>query len=257
MATIVEKITAAHCGKAVTPGDIVEQEIDARVARDFGGANVVKALEEHNLGIAEPKRTFFTFDCNPTGSDQKYAANQQLCRLFARRHGIRIYDINAGIGTHLAIDEGLANPGETLVSTDSHANILGAIGAFGQGMGDQEIAHAWAYGKVWFEVPPTIRIELVGEPSPAITPKDVGLALLRHFGADGLLGYAAEVYGDYADHLSLDGRITISSLGTEMGAIIVLFPPSQEVINYCTERTGRKAMSVIADSDVQLGRFRT
>lgn len=254
MATIVEKIIAAHCGKSVAPGDIVELEIDARVARDFGGANVVKALEEHNLGIADPKRTFFTFDCNPTGSDQKYAANQQLCRLFARRHGIRIYDINAGIGTHLAIDEGLVGPGETLVSTDSHANILGAIGAFGQGMGDQDIAHAWAYGKVWFEVPPTIRIELVGEPSPAITPKDVGLALLRHFGADGLLGHAAEVYGDYADHLSLDGRITISSLGTEMGAIIVLFPPSQEVINYCTGRTGRKAMSVIADSDAKYAR---
>ncbi len=254
MATIVEKIIAAHCGKSVAPGDIVELEIDARVARDFGGANVVQALEEHNLGIADPKRTFFTFDCNPTGSDQKYAANQQLCRLFARRHGIRIYDINAGIGTHLAIDEGLVGPGETLVSTDSHANILGAIGAFGQGMGDQDIAHAWAYGKVWFEVPPTIRIELIGEPNPAITPKDVGLALLRHFGADGLLGYAAEVYGNYADRLNLDGRITISSLGTEMGAIIILFPPNDEIIDYCTERTGRKAMPVNADGDAKYAR---
>uniref|UniRef100_A0A7C1T1Y5 Homoaconitate hydratase family protein n=1 Tax=candidate division WOR-3 bacterium TaxID=2052148 RepID=A0A7C1T1Y5_UNCW3 len=248
--TIIEKIIARHSGRTqVQPGDIVEMEIDVRLARDFGGANVIKEIEEHGLGVDDPRRTFFTFDCNPTGSDQKYAANQQLCRQFARKWGIRIFDINAGIGTHLAIDEGLAGPGDTLVSTDSHANILGAIGAFGQGMGDKDIAYAWAKGKVWFEVPPTVRIELTGTPSPLVTPKDVGLALLRYFGANGLLGCAAEVYGEYAHQLSLDGRITVASLGTEMGAIIILFPPSAEVLEYCRQRSGRPVEPVYADPD--------
>ena len=123
--------------RIVKPGEIADVEIDVRVARDFGGANVVKNLEDHSLPIADPKKTFFTFDCNPCGSDQKYAANQQKCRVFARNHGIRVYDIDAGIGTHLAIDDGLIGPGGTLVSTDSHANLLGAIGAFGQA--DQHI----------------------------------------------------------------------------------------------------------------------
>lgn len=248
MATIVERIIAAHCGRAVAPGDIIELGIDARVARDFGGANVVKALTEHGLVVADPERTRFTFDCNPTGSDQKYAANQQTCRVFARNHGIRVHDIDSGIGTHLAIDEGLVGPGQTLVSTDSHANILGAIGAFGQGMGDQDIAHAWAHGKVWFEVPPTVRVELVGRPGPDVTPKDVGLALLRHFGANGLLGSAAEVYGEYADSLSLDGRITISSLGTEMGAIIILFTPDRAVLDYCSQRAGHAFAPITASA---------
>ncbi len=253
--TIIEKIIAQHSGQAeVTHYDIVEMEIDVRVARDFGGANVVKEIEEYGLGVCDPKRTFFTFDCNPTGSDQKYAANQQLCRIFARRWGIRIFDIDSGIGTHLAIDEGLIGPGETLVSTDSHANILGALGAFGQGMGDKDIACAWAKGRVWFEVPPTVRIELVGKPTPLVTPKDVGLALLRHFGANGLLGCAAEVYGEYVDGLSLDARITIASLGTEMGAIIILFPPNQAVLDYCAVRTGRKVPGVYADRDANYQR---
>jgi len=248
--TIVEKIIAAHSGgKPVRPGDVVELQIDVRVARDFGGANVVKALEEHGLGVADHRKTFFTFDCNPTGSDQKYAANQQLCRMFARNHGIKVYDIDAGIGTHLVLDKGLAGPGETIVSTDSHANILGAIGAFGQGMGDQDIAHAWANGSVWFEVPPTVKVELAGTPGPSATPKDVGLALLRHFGANGLLGLAAEIYGKYVDGLSLDGRLTIASLGTEMGAIIILFPPNKVVLDYCEKRTGRKLTAVQADRD--------
>ena len=250
MATIVEKIIAAHSPvRSVKPGDIVELGIDVRVARDFGGANVVKNLEDNGLGVADPAKTYFTFDCNPTASDQKYAANQQACRVFARNHGIKVYDVDSGIGTHLAVDNGLIGPGDTIVSTDSHANILGAIGTFGQGMGDQDIAHAWAFGKVWFEVPATVKVELVGQPRPGTTAKDVGLALLRHFGANGLLGLAAEVYGEYADRLSLDGRLTISSLGTEMGAIIIFFPPNETVLNYCRARTGREFTPVRADAD--------
>ena len=45
---------------------------------------------------------------------------------------IRVYDIDAGIGTHILIDEGYVYPGSTAVSTDSHANILGAIGHSGR-----------------------------------------------------------------------------------------------------------------------------
>ena len=131
----IEKILASHSGqKSVEPGQIVDVTIDCRVARDFGGANVVKNLIDNGLTIDDPKRTFFTFDCNPGGSDQKYAANQHFCRQYARENDIQIYDVDAGIGTHLAIDRGLILPGGTFVSTDSHANIMGAIGAFGQGI---------------------------------------------------------------------------------------------------------------------------
>jgi 3-isopropylmalate/(R)-2-methylmalate dehydratase large subunit len=243
--TIIEQIISAHAGREARAGDMVDIAIDARVARDFGGANVVKNLVDNGLAIADPARTFFTFDCNPGGSDQSYASNQQRCRLYAREHGIRVYDIDSGIGTHVAIDEGLVGPGGTLVSTDSHANILGAIGAFGQGMGDQDIAHAFAYGTTWFVVPETIRVTLRGLPTPEATPKDVTLALARHFGANGLLGYAAELYGDYVDQLGLAGRVTIASMATEMGAITILFPPNQAVMQHCEaarrrfiERTG-------------------
>ncbi len=237
--TIIEKILSAHAEMEAKAGEIVNIFLDTRAARDFGGANVVKNLLDHGLGVADPSRTVFTFDCNPTGSDQLYAANQQKCRLFARERGIRVYDIDRGIGTHVAIESGLAWPGSTFVSTDSHANILGAIGAFGQGFGDVDMAAAWAHGKVWFKTPETVRIELEGIPSENAAPKDVGLRLLKHFGANGLLGCAAEIYGGYAETLGLAGRITISSLATEMGAIILLFPPSDEVVAHCRKAAGR------------------
>ena len=103
--TIIEKIISAHSNQQfVKPGDIVDVVIDTRAARDFGGANVVKNLLDNGLTIADATKTIFTFDCNPGGSDQKYAANQHYCRQYARENGIRVYDVDAGIGTHLAID---------------------------------------------------------------------------------------------------------------------------------------------------------
>lgn len=249
--TIIEKIIANHSGQTVSAGDIVDMSIDTRIARDFGGANVVKNLEDNGLPIDDPNKTFFTFDCNPGGSSQKYAINQQLCRQFARANGIKVFDINAGVGTHLAIDLGLVCPGETLVSTDSHANLVGAIGAFGQGMGDQDIAHAFAKGKVWFKVPATVKIILKGKPSALATPKDVVLALLKELGANGLLGFAAELYGDYVDELELYGRITIASMTTEMGGICSFFPPNEETIEYSKQVSQRDFSPVYADEDAE------
>jgi 3-isopropylmalate dehydratase small subunit len=248
--TIIEKILASHSGKSIVkPGEILDVEIDARVARDFGGANVVKNLIKNGLGLQDPSKTYFTFDTNPGGSDQKYAANQQYCRMFARENGIQVFDINTGIGTHQAIDRGLVLPGGTFVSTDSHANIMGAIGAFGQGMGDQDIAAVWARGKAWFKAPKSVKINLNGKRPEGISAKDIVLNLLNIFGANKLLGYAVEIYGEEVDAFTLDERITISSMATEMGAIIVLFTPNQAILDELQHRSGIKTQGITADVD--------
>ena len=248
--TIIEQIIAKHSGQQVVkPGDIVDVTIDTRAARDFGGANVVKNLVDNGLTIADPKKTIFTFDCNPGGSDQKYAANQHYCRQYARENGIKVYDVNAGIGTHLAIDNGLVWPGSTFVSTDSHANIMGAIASFGQGMGDQDIAAAWAKGAVWFKVPASVKINLMGKRPANLSAKDIVLNLLSVFGANKLLGYSVEICGEATETFSLAERITISSMGTEMGAIILLFPTSAALLNELKLVTGKDYSPVKADPD--------
>ncbi len=250
--TLLEKIIAAHSNNSVVhPEEVVDVTVDARVARDFGGANVVKNLKEHRLNIDDPGRTLFTFDCNPTGSDQKYAVNQHVCRLFARENGIKVFDIDAGIGTHILIEEGYVVPGATAVSTDSHANILGAVGAFGQGMGDMDISAAWHEGKVWFKIPASVKINLEGEIPEDVSSKDIVLNLLGRFGASSLLGYSIEMGGTAVERLTLDDRITISSMATEMGAVIILFPPSEEIISYCREHSGTKFEISRADPDAR------
>ncbi len=252
--TMIEKIISAHCQRTVKAGEIVEVGIDVRIARDFGGANVVKNILDNDLFIDDPSKTYFTFDCNPTGSDQKYTTNQQICRRFARERGIKVYDINSGIGTHIAIDEGIIKPGGTLISTDSHANILGAVGAFGQGMGDRDIAAAWAFGKIWFKVPKTIKIILKGRPSEKIYAKDVVLNLLKNFGASGLLGYAAEIYGEWTEDMTLDERITIASMATEMGGIIILFRPNKNILSHFNIISRDKIEKILPDMDAEYER---
>ncbi len=246
--TMLEKILANHSKyEKVKPGDIVDIDIDTRIARDFGGASVVKNILDNGLQLDDPERTFFTFDCNPTGSDQKYAVNQHICRQFARNNGIKVYDIDAGIGTHIIIDEGIVYPGATAISTDSHANILGAIGAFGQGMGDMDISAGWNKGKIWFKIPDSVKINFTGDLKKGLSAKDVVLNLLARFGANSLLGYSVELYGKAIENMTLDQRITISSMATEMGAIIILFPPSDKIIEFCSARSKKKIVPVYAD----------
>jgi 3-isopropylmalate/(R)-2-methylmalate dehydratase large subunit len=250
--TIIEKIIQAHADEPVEAGKIVWMGLDARTARDFGGANVVKNYRGHygDDPVDDPAKTFFTFDLVTPANNIPYAINQQICRDWARAQGVKVYDVDMGIGSHVAIERGLAWPGSTFVGTDSHLNILGAIGAFGQGMGDQDIAFAFKAGKTWFEVPRTMKVTIKGDLPPSCTAKDLTLACVGRLGASGALGQAVEFYGPAVEALGLAGRITLASMMTEMGGIIGLIPPSEEVLTYCRQRTGNPALvATKADAD--------
>ena len=254
--TIIQKIFQAHSppGTDVTPGNIIWLGLDVRTARDFAGANVVKNYREHygDTPVADKDKTFFTFDLVVPPSNIPYANNQQICRMWAREQGVKVYDVNAGIGSHVALEQGLAYPGSTFVGTDSHLNILGAIGAFGQGMGDKDIAFAFKTGKTWFEVPPTMKVVVKGELDPPCTARDLTLAVLRVLGSKGALGRAVEFYGPAIEALDLAGRVTLASQVTEMGGIIGFIPPSEEVLEFARARAGRDDIrGVYADPDAE------
>ncbi len=232
--TLVEKILEAHAGEDVVPGKIVWIEIDVRSARDFGGANVVKNFKKYYPGqsLDESEKTYFTFDCNVPANTIPYANNQQICRNFAKEHSVKLYDVDAGIGSHVIIEEGMAFPGSTVVGTDSHLNIMGAVGAFGQGMGDQDIAFVFKTGKTWFEVPSSIIVNILGDLPENCTAKDLTLAVIKKLGTKSALGKAIEFRGPAIDKLTLAERITLASMATEMGAIIGLIVPNDEILNH-------------------------
>ncbi len=250
MPTIIEKIFQQHSNDDVKPGNTIWLDVDLRTARDFAGAQVVKNLLENYDGnyVDDASKTFFTFDCNAPANTIGYANNQQICREFARENGIKVFDVNRGIGSHVVMEEGLAYPGITAVGTDSHFNILGAIGAFGQGMGDVDIAFVFKTGRTWFEVPPTVKVNFIGMPDARWSAKDLALLCVKELKGK-VLGKAIEFYGEIVDKLSLAGRITLASMVTEMGGIIGFIPPNKEVMKFCKERSGREIGAIAADKD--------
>lgn len=252
--TMLEKILENHTKDVVKPGSIIWLDLDVRSARDFGGASVVQNIKKYFSGgkVKDPKKTFFTFDCVVPANTIAYAENQQICRVYAKEQNIKVYDVDAGIGSHVMIEKGFALPGGTVVGTDSHLNIMGAIGAFGQGMGDIDIAFGFDTGKTWFEVPPSIKINLKGKYEYPTTAKDVILYIIGKLGSSGGLGYSVEIYGEMIDKMSLAERITIASMGTEMGAITILLPPNNEIIEYSKKRSGLSSIKAIyADDDAK------
>jgi 3-isopropylmalate/(R)-2-methylmalate dehydratase large subunit len=224
--TVIEKIIQAHTADEVAPGKIVWMDLDIRSARDFGGPNVVKNYEREYAGLplADKAKTFFTFDLCAPACSLKYADNQQACRDFARKNGVEVYDVDSGVGTHVLMEEGLARANGTVVGTDSHMNILGALGVFGQGMGDVDITFAFRTGRTWFEVPDSVKVILKGTFKKPTSAKDLTLFLLKVLGTKKIALRSAEFTGPAVAGLSLAGRLTLCSMVTEMAGIIGFIP---------------------------------
>jgi 3-isopropylmalate/(R)-2-methylmalate dehydratase large subunit len=250
--TIIEKIIASHTQEEVEPGKIVWMGLDIRSARDFGGPNVVRNYEKvyGDAPVDDRQKTFFTFDLCVPACSLKYADNQQLCRHFARKQGIKVYDVDQGIGSHILIEEGLAVSGSTVVGTDSHLNILGAVNCFGQGMGDVDIAFAFRTGKTWFEVPETLKVKVKGMISSQATAKDLTLYILKELGTKKAALKAVEFYGEAVRELSLAGRITLCSMITEMAGIIGFIPEvNVNLSNEIKIFTSKEFVPVESDQD--------
>lgn len=250
--TVIEKIIQAHTADEVAPGKIVWMDLDIRSARDFGGPNVVKNYEREYAGLplADKAKTFFTFDLCAPACTLKYADNQQVCRDFARKCGVEVYDVDSGIGSHVLMEEGLARTNGTVVGTDSHMNILGALGTFGQGMGDVDITFAFRTGRTWFEVPESVKVVLKGTFKPPTSAKDLTLYLLKELGTKKIALRSAEFYGPAVAGLSLAGRLTLCSMVTEMAGIIGFIPECSPAAGEESETfSGVPFSPLVADKD--------
>ncbi len=113
--------------------------------------------------LYDPNRLAIVLDHISPAKTEKYAADQQTSRNFAREYGIeKFYDVDAGIAHLVLMEHGHVKPGDLIVGTDSHCTIYGALGALGSGIGYTEVASVWVTGKLWMKVPTTIKLTLTG-----------------------------------------------------------------------------------------------
>src|ERR1700687_1546866 len=203
--TIAEKILSTKSGKkSVTPGEIVEAYPDLVMSHPatWRSASVMQRIGATKLYDVD--RLAIVLDHISPAKTEKYAADQQTSRNFAREYGIKkFYDVDAGIAHLVLMEAGHVAPGDLIVGTDSHCTIYGSLGALGTGIGYTEVASVWITGKLWMKVPETFKISLTGKLAPGVYSKDLMLHLIGSLGADGCSYKSVEFYGDTITELSV------------------------------------------------------
>ena len=225
-ATLSEQILSHACGHAVRAGDLAIVEVDRCMSHDSLTPEVIDVL--HNaLGaphVYDPERVVVIIDHVAPASSVATANAQVEVRRWVQQEGLRhFYDVGYGVCHQVMIEEKLVLPGQVALGTDSHATAYGAVGAFGTGVGSRDMALTLATGRTWLRVPETIRVNVEGRFRSWVSPKDLSLYLCGKLGMDGATYKAVEFHG--VEWLSLDGRETLCSMTTELGAKAGLIPP--------------------------------
>lgn len=248
--TAIVKIIERAAGRPVREGERVWCRVDLASARDFGGANCVLQFEKEmgkDARVWDPDKIAYTFDLQAPSHSEKVSNNQKIIREFAKRQGIRhVFDINHGIGQHVMLEAGLIKPGDVVLGTDSHMNLLGAVGAFATGNGNSDIAAAYINGTSWFRVPETMKIEVTGTFQEGVCMRDLLTRIVGDLGAGGMDFLAVEFTGETIRRASLAERITLCSMVTEMSGKVPIIMPNGEVLDWLCERAGEEVRTRVA-----------
>ena len=129
-------------------------------------------------------------------------------------------------------ENGLTQPGMTIVCGDSHTSTHGAFGAIAFGIGTSEVEMVLATQCVLQSRPKTMRINFTGKLSKGVTAKDMALYLISKMTTSGATGYFVEYAGEAVRQLSMEGRMTLCNLSIEMGARGGLIAPDATTFEY-------------------------
>jgi 3-isopropylmalate/(R)-2-methylmalate dehydratase large subunit len=223
---LIDILLSKAVGKEVSPGDIVIVDLDAIYAHDGTAPLVIEVLEKE-LGIEKlyaVNKAYFFIDHSAPAPHTAAAQVHREMRRFASRYSIHLFDVGYGICHQVVVEEGIVRPGMVVMGADSHTPTIGALALYSIGVGSTDAAIAIAYGKQWVRVPPTVKITLSGVPPRGIMSKDIILSIIGELGTDGMLGKAAEFHGDTLKHLSMDSRLTLTNMCTEMSAESAIIP---------------------------------
>ena len=216
MGTLAEEILGNRLGRSVRAGDTVIAPVDCTVAHDVTAPLAIEAFERLELPLHDPAHTVFVFDHVMPAATVAAAELHQRVRAFAAEHRVRNL-FAEGICHVVMVEKGFARPGGIVVGADSHSTTYGALGCFSTGMGSTDVGVILGTGRTWFRVPETLRIEVTGELRAPVTAKDLALHVLRRIGADGADYLAVEWGGPVVRAMSLDQRLTLCNLSTDMG----------------------------------------
>jgi len=244
--TLFDKIWEAHRIADLGDGAALIA-IDRVLLHERTGGVALQSLENAGYSVLAPERAFATMDhvvdtrpgrtdetVMPTGKDFIVATREA-----ARKAGITVFDIGdprQGIVHIISPEQGIIQPGSTLVCPDSHTCSQGALGGLAWGIGSSEAEHALATGTLRIQKPGTMRITVSGKLARGVTAKDLALHILEQIGAAGSRGLALEYAGDAITALDIDQRLTLCNMATELGAFTAIIAPDDKTFAYLEGR---------------------
>ncbi|MDR9381345.1 MAG: aconitase family protein, partial [Natronomonas sp.] len=202
-------------------------------------------LRERDIEVARPDLTHATVDhIVPTDARDRPFANDAAEEMMAeleenvRAAGIEFDDPttgNQGIVHVIGPEQGLTQPGMTIVCGDSHTATHGAFGALAFGIGTSQIRDVLATQTIAMDKKKVRKIEVTGELGECVTAKDVILTIIRRLGTDGGVGYVYEYAGEAIENLDMEGRMSICNMSIEGGARAGYVNPDETTYEWLAE----------------------
>jgi 3-isopropylmalate/(R)-2-methylmalate dehydratase large subunit len=242
--TLAEKVWDAHVVRSAD-GEPDLLYIDLHLVHEVTSPQAFDGLRMAGRPVRRPDLTIATEDHNtPTDNlltiaDPVSRTQIETLRKNCADFGVKLHslgDAQQGVVHVLGPQVGLTQPGMTIVCGDSHTSTHGAFGALAFGIGTSEVEHVLATQTLPQARPKTMAVNVVGEPGPGVTAKDLILALIAQVGTGAGRGHIVEYRGEAIRRLSMEGRMTVSNMSIEWGARAGMVAPDETTFAYLKGR---------------------
>ena len=243
--TIFDKIWNNHLVEKQEDGTCLIY-IDRHLVHEVTSPQAFEGLRNSGRKVRKPNYTFAVADHNVPTSDRSQGITNKESRIQVetlekncKDFGVTLFpllDKRQGIVHIVGPEQGITQPGMTIVCGDSHTATHGAFGALAFGIGTSEVEHVLATQTLIQKPAKNMRISVEGQVCPSVTSKDIILNIIGKIGTAGGTGYVIEYSGDAIKNLSMEGRMTICNMSIEGGARAGLIAPDEKTFSYIKNR---------------------
>lgn len=243
--TLFEKIWERHLVEDLA-GRPALLYIDLHLVHEVTSPQAFEGLRLAERPVRRPERTFAVMDHNVPTTDRSQPIadpialkQMDLLERNCQEFDIRLFNLHhpdQGIVHIIGPEQGLTQPGMTIVCGDSHTATHGAFGALAFGIGTSEVEHVLATQCLVQTRPKTMEVRFAGPRPLGVTPKDMILGLIGQIGTSGATGYVIEYTGEAVQSLSMEERMTLCNMSIEAGARAGMVSPDATTVNYLKGR---------------------
>jgi len=232
--TLAQKLIAKAAGLShVKVGEVVTCDVDLAMFHDSSGPRRLKPmLDDLGAQLWDPNKVVLVLDHYVPAQDADAQRIVHITRETARSWQLPHVIDTEGICHVVLPERGHLKPGMFCVGGDSHSPTGGAFATYMFGIGATEMLGVVVTGKIWVQVPRTLRMHWQGALQPGVSAKDMMLHMIGTFGMNGGQYQAVEFAGPAVQALPMQERMTLSNMSAEMGAQVGLIAADEVTREY-------------------------